>query len=218
MAYRDVVNSVNKRYTKLSERLIFSYEKAFGLPCDLYFPIHDEYNEYTMYRDMKIFGPHQSFTYKELPDVRHTHFYIPYLIPKDAMNSSELEFSSFYNEDNVERPFIETSKKRELPIGTKVVVFQGESMLKFFIDKKLVVTGANGFMLLRMYLDPLAKDSDDDNITEDQEENVDDYDEEEDCCDCDCGEENQIVISGTPMAYDELSDTDLFMQLPDEDE
>ena len=60
MAYRDVVNSVNKRYTKLSERLIFSYEKTFGLPCDLYFPIYDEYNEHTMYRDMKIFGPHQS--------------------------------------------------------------------------------------------------------------------------------------------------------------
>lgn len=216
MAYRDVVNSVNKRYTKLSEKLIESYTRTFGLPCDLYFPIHDEYNEYTEYRDMKIFGPHQSYTYPDLPDVRHTHFYIPYLIPKDAMNSSELEFSSFYNEDTIERPFIETSKKRELPIGTKVVVFQGESMLKFFVDKKLVVTGANGFMLLRMYLDPLAKDSDDDNITEDQEENVDYYDEEEEC-DCDCGGV-QIAINGQTTLCDCVNGSDLIMNIPDEDQ
>lgn len=215
MAYRDVVNSVNKKYTKLSEKLINSYTKVFGLPCDLYFPIHDEYNEYTLYRDMKIFGPHQSYTYPDLPDIRHTYFYIPYLIPKDAMNSSELEFSSFYNEDIVERPFIETSKKRELPIGTKVVVFQGESMLKFFVDKKLVITGANGFMLLRMYLDPLAKDSDDDNITEDQEENVDCYDEEEKC-DCDCGG-TQEAITGETTLCDCVGSTDLIMNIPDED-
>ena len=216
MAYRDVVNNVNKRYTKLSERLIFSYTKAFGLPCDLYFPIHDEYNEYTMYRDMKIFGPHQSYTYKPLPDVRHTHFYIPYLIPKDAMNSSELEFSSFYNEDTIERPFIETTKKRELPVGTKVVVFQGESMLKFFIDKKLVVTGANGFMLLRMYLSPLAKDSDADNITEDQEENVD-FTNEEDECDCEC-EGVKIAINGQTTMCDCVDSSNLIMNIPDEDE
>lgn len=215
MAYRDVVNSVNKRYTKLSEKLIYSYEKVFGLPCDLYFPIHDEYNEYTEYRDMKIFGPHQSYTYPKLPDVRHTHFYIPYLIPKDAMNSSELEFSSFYNEDNVERPFIETSKKRELPIGTKVVVFQGESMLKFFVDKKLVVTGANGFMLLRMYLDPLAKDSDNNNITEDQEENVDCYNEEKECCrECRSNSKDQIDPEAEDQNY---IYNEMIMNIPDED-
>lgn len=215
MAYRDVVNSVNKRYTKLSEKLINSYTKVFGLPCDLYFPIHDEYNEYTLYRDMKIFGPHQSYTYDDLPDIRHTYFYIPNLIPKDAMNSSELEFSTFYNEDIVERPFIETSKKRELPIGTKVVVFQGESMLKFFVDKKLVITGANGFMLLRMYLSPLAKDSDEDNITEDQEENVDYYDEEEEC-DCTCGGVQETPNGGITLC-DCVDSTELYMNIPDED-
>ena len=75
-------------------------------------------------------------------------------------------------------------------------------------------------MLLRMYLDPLAKDSDNDNITEDQEENVDCYNEEEDCgCDCSCNNENiQLPMDEAPLAYDELSESDLFMQIPDEDE
>ena len=78
------------------------------------------------------------------------------------MNSSEAEFDSFYLENEMDRPFIETSKKRELPIATKVVVYQGRSISKFFVDKKLVVTGADGMMLLRMYLSPLAKDNDED--------------------------------------------------------
>ena len=59
-------------------------------------------------------------------------------------------------------------KKRELPLLTKVVVFQGESEQKFFIDKKLVVTGADGFMLLRMYLSPLAKDNDEEELPQEE--------------------------------------------------
>lgn len=216
--YNDIVNSINKRYVKISTRLIKRYEKVFGLPCDLYFPIYDEYNEYSMYRDMKIFGPHQSYTYQKLPDVRRTRFYIPYLIKKEGMMSSELDFDSFYLETEIDRPFIETSKKRELPVGTKVVVYQGESMSKFFVDKKTVITGADGFMLIRMYLDPLAKDSDKDNITEDQEENVDFTDEEEESeCNCDC---NKLMITTDPdMCLEEESEgSDLVMNLPDEDE
>ena len=212
--YNDIVNRINKRYVKISSRLIRRYEKVFGLPCDLYFPIHDEYNEYTLYRDMKIFGPHQSYTYKELPDVTRTHFYIPYLIKKEGMNSSELDFDSFYLETEIDRPFIETTKKRELPIGTKVIVWQGESRSKFFVDKKTVITGADGFMLLRMYLDPLAKDSDEDNITEDQEENVSCYNEEAECG-CDCSGETD---EGLPTLSPCVPSSDLIMNLPDEDE
>lgn len=164
---KDLVNVINKRYTLISNSLTSAYEKTFALPCDIYFPIFPVYTDMVKYRDMKIFTPHQSPTYAAKPDVK-THFYIPFLIKKDAMNSSETEFDSFYTEDEVDRPFIETSKKRELPIATKVVVHQGQSIIKFFVDKKLVVTGADGMMLLRMYLSPLAKDEDEE--IEEQEE------------------------------------------------
>ena len=159
---KDVVNEINKKYVKISNRVTHAYERTFGLPCDLYFPIFDPYNETTKYRDMKIFTPHQSPTYSKEPDVRNAIFYIPFLIPKEAMNSSEVDYDSFFTELTPDRPFIETSKKRELPIATKVVVHQGKSISKFFVDKKLVVTGADGMMLLRMYLSPLAKDNDED--------------------------------------------------------
>ena len=165
---KDVINTINKKYVEISNRVTEAYEEVFSLPCDLYFPIYDPYNETTKYRDMKIFAPHQSPTYSKEPDVRNAYFYIPYLIKKEAMNSSETEFDGYFTEGESERPFIETSKKRELPISTKVVVHQGESIIKFFVDKKLVVTGADGMMLLRMYLSPLSKD--DDGEIEEQEE------------------------------------------------
>lgn len=168
---KDIVNEINKRYVKISNRVTKAYESKFALPCDLYFPIFPTYSSTTKYRDMKIFTPHQSAAYSEKPDIANTYFYIPFLIKKDAMNSSETEFDSFYTAEEMERPFIETTKKRELPIGTKVVVYQGQSIIKFFVDKKLVVTGADGMMLLRMYLDPLAKD-DDGEIEEQQETEV----------------------------------------------
>lgn len=168
----NVVNSVNKKYVTISNRVTEAYTRKYGLPCDLYFPIFDKYKDTSKYRDMKIFAPHQSATYKETPDYENVLFYIPYLIKKDAMNSPETEFDSFYTEDEIDRPFIETSKKRELPIQTKVVVKQGQSISKFFVDKKLVVTGADGFMLLRMYLSPLAKDNDGDTLAEEQQESV----------------------------------------------
>ena len=206
----DVVNSVNSRYVKISNRVTTAYEKVFGLTCDLYFPVYDKYNKYVKYRDMKIFDPHQSFTYRKKPDVRKTKFYIPYLIKKDAMNSSELEFDSFYTETEIDRPFIETTKKRELYIGTKVVVYQGNSISKFFIDKKLVVTGADGFMLLRMYLAPLAKDNDGD--IKEQEESVSNKDEENpNQCSCGCKEENNNQLGAT------LGSSSMRMVIPDED-
>lgn len=156
---KDLVNAVNKKYVRISNRVTSAYERVYSLPCDIYYPIFPPYTDITKYRDMKIFTPHQSPTYAKKPDLK-TNFYIPMLIPKQAMNSSETEFDSFFTEETIDRPFIETSKKRELPIATKVVVHQGASISKFFVDKKLVVTGADGIMLLRMYLSPLAKDED----------------------------------------------------------
>ena len=167
---RDLVNVINKRYTLISNSLTSAYETVFSLPCDLYFPIYEPYNETTKYRDMKIFAPHQSPTYSDKPDVENAWFYIPHLIKKEAMNSSETEFDGYFTEGESERPYIETSKKRELPISTKVVVHQGESIIKFFVDKKLVVTGADGIMLLRMYLSPVSKD--DDGEIEEQQETI----------------------------------------------
>lgn len=213
----DVVNSVNSRYVRISNRVTTAYERVFGLECDLYFPVFkkDMYNKHVKYRNMKIFDPHQSFTYKKKPDVCRTRFYIPYLIKKDAMNSSELEFDAFYTADEIDRPFIETSKKRELYVGTKVVVYQGNSISKFFIDKKLVVTGADGFMLLRMYLAPLAKDDDGD--IEEQEESVSNKDEEnpDECqCECECHEENNGLGMGLGMSLG----SSMQMNIPDEDD
>ena len=167
----EIINKINKKYVQISNRVTSAYEKTMALPCDLYFPIYPSYNETTAYRDMKIFSPHQSPTYSKEPDVRKAMFYIPHLIKKDNFNSSEYEFDSYYTEDEPDRPFIETTKKRELPISTKVVVYQGKSVSKFFVDKKLVVTGADGFMLLRMYLSPLSKD-DDEEIEEQEETTV----------------------------------------------
>ena len=164
----NVVNSINKRYVRVSNNLTGKYEREFGLPCDLYFPIHNSYKKTTKYRDVKVFGPHQAPTYPKYPNYEKVLFYIPHLIKKQAMNSSEAEFDAFYTAEEMDRPFIETSKKRELPLLTKVVVFQGASEQKFFVDKKLVVTGADGFMLLRMYLSPLAKDNDEEELPQEE--------------------------------------------------
>lgn len=173
----NIVNSVNKKYVRVANKVTSKYEKEFGVPCDIYIPINNSYKKTTKYRDVKIFGPHQAPTYPKTPNFEKQLYYIPYLIKKQAMNSSEAEFDAFYTADEMDRPFIETSKKRELPLLTKVVVFQGESEQKFFVDKKLVVTGADGFMLLRMYLSPLAKDNDEEEIEQEEFEAIEGGDE-----------------------------------------
>ena len=158
---KDIVNNINKKFVAISNRLTPAYERVYALPCDIYLPIFNSYKEDVKYRDQKIFAPHQSCSYAPNPDYENVLFYIPNLIKDNNMNSPETEFDSFYlEEDAADRPYIETTKKKELPIQTKVVVKRGQSIMKFFIDKKTVVTGSDGFMLLRMYLSPLAKDND----------------------------------------------------------
>lgn len=222
---KDIVNEINKRYVRISNRVTRAYEQKFALPCDLYFPIFPAYSGTVKYRDMKIFTPHQSATYSDKPDVANTYFYIPFLIKKDAMNSSETEFDSFYTAEEMERPFIETTKKRELPIGTKVVVYQGRSIIKFFVDKKLVVTGADGMMLLRMYLSPLAKDEDGE-IEEQEETTVEGTDyspkSEDGGLGSALGSVPSMTITGIVTESNNPStgasiDDDLEMIIPDED-
>ena len=58
------------------------------------------------------------------------------------MNSTDLEFDSIFLGDYEKRPFIETSKKRELPISTKVVVYIEQSKMNLVVDKKTVVKAA----------------------------------------------------------------------------
>lgn len=207
MLQKDVINTINKKYVEIANRVTDAYEKVFSLPCDLYFPIYEPYNETTKYRDMKIFAPHQSPTYSKTPDVSNTYFYIPHLIKKEAMNSSETEFDGYYTEGETERPFIETSKKRELPISTKVVVHQGESEIKFFVDKKLVVTGADGMMLLRMYLSPLSKD-DDGEIEEQQETTTEGIDKSLK------DEENPVGLGATRNVNSEVQQEEEVQQTP----
>lgn len=189
----DIVNKINKKYVAISNKVTRKYEKVFSLPCDIYLPIFNKYTNEEKYENMKIFSPHQSCTYKEVADYKDVPFYIPYLIKGSSMNSSEVEYDSFFPEDEIDRPFIETSKKRELPTQTKVVVKQGSSIIKFFVDRKRVVTGADGFMLLRMYLSPLAKDMEGE-IPE-QEETV-----------------------GTTDKIIDVANTELEMEIPDDED
>jgi len=148
---------INKKYTKVSNKLTVNYETVFGLPCDIFLPINatnpDSLNDYDK---TNLFNIHSNVTYPTLPNVSRK-FYIPFLLKKKSMDSSELEFDSFYLEDEDQRPFIETKYDNSLPISTKVVVHVEESIMQFVIDKKLVINGAGGHMLLRMYLIPLNR-------------------------------------------------------------
>lgn len=156
-----LIGEINRHYVYVSNNVTSSYEKTYGLYCDLYFPRHinrpDKNGEY---QNADIFEPHEQPSYPTCPDVTGALFYIPHLLKKENMNTPDLEFDSIFLGDYEKRPFIETSKKRELPIMTKVVVYIGDSKMYFFVDNKVVVNGANGHMLLRMYLSPLVEEGD----------------------------------------------------------
>ena len=174
-----LIGVINRDYVHVSNNMTSAYERKYGLYCDLYFPLHNvspqkidrtsnfnqvpfmnDYNGNGEYENVNIFEPHEQPTYRCEPDVSNVKFYIPYLLKKENMNSPDLEFDSIFLGDYEKRPFIETSKRRELPICTKVVVYIEMSKMYFYIDKKTVVNGANGNMLLRMYLAPLLEEND----------------------------------------------------------
>ena len=174
-----LIGKINRDYVYISNNMTTAYERKYGLYCDLYFPLHNKspqkvnktdnykqvpfmnsYNGKGEYENVDIFEPHEQPAYKPYPDVTDAKFYIPYLLKKENMNSTDLEFDSIFLGDYEKRPFIETTKKRELPISTKVVVYIEQSKMNFTVDKKNVVNGANGNMLLRMYLAPLLEEND----------------------------------------------------------
>lgn len=171
-----LIGAINRDYVYVSNSVTSAYERKMGLYCDLYFPYHvsekkqQSYgqppyrNEIAgdsgTYDNVNIFEPHEQPAYRKCPDVTNVKFYIPYLLKKENMNSPDLEFDSVFLGDYEKRPFIETSKRRELPMMTKVVVYIEQSKMYFYVDKKTVVNGANGQMLLRMYLSPLLEEGD----------------------------------------------------------
>lgn len=156
-----LVGIINRDYVYVSNGMTNAYERKYGLYCDLYFPVHAPSPKSNgEYDYVNIFEPHEQPTYRNTPDVPNVKFYIPYLLKKENMNSTDLEFDSIFLGEYEKRPFIETSKRRELPICTKVVVYIEQSKMYFFVDKKTVVNGANGNMLLRMYLAPLLEEND----------------------------------------------------------
>ena len=158
---RTLLGNINENYVYISNRMTERYEEKYGFYCDLYFPRHKkDPKENGEYPTVNLFEPHEMPDYPDEPDVVDAKFYIPNLLKKENMNSPDLEFDSMYLTETEDRPFIETSKKRELPIQTKVVVHIGESVMNFFVDIKTVVNLASGHGLLRMYLSPLLENGD----------------------------------------------------------
>ena len=158
---KNIIVNLYKNFTPVSNRLTEAYTDTYGVPCDLYFPVHYPKRGGT-YNQVNLYEPEELPTYKEEPDMIDQYFYIPNLLKQESMNSSAETFDNIIlvTEGLDTIPFIETSSARELPIATKIVVKLDKSKMYFFIDKKTVVTGVNGHMLMRMYLSPLTKDKD----------------------------------------------------------
>ena len=156
-----LLGNINKSYVYISNRMTERYEEKYGFYCDLYFPRHKKDPvDNGEYPTVNLFEPHEMPDYPDEPDVCMTKFYIPYLLKKENMNSPDLEFDSMYRTETEERPFIETSKKRELPVQTKVIVYVGDSVMRFFVDLIGAVNLASGHGLIRMYLSPVLEDGD----------------------------------------------------------
>lgn len=157
---RNVIAKSYKILTPKAKKLTKDYERVFGFPCDVYFPVHNPQKGVT-YQRINIFEGNQLPHYMMEPDLKDISFVIPGLMRKESMNSVADEFDNFIlkNDKGSTLPFIETSPDNELPQYSKVVVKIGSSVKRFFIDKKTVVNGAGGHMLMRMWLNPLTEDS-----------------------------------------------------------
>lgn len=157
--HRNIIANTYKRFTPVSNKLTEAYEDTFGLPCDLYFPVRYPRAGVT-YHSVNLYELHELPEYKTEPDVKDVYFYIPNLMAKESMNSIADQFDAFAlkAEGKTAQPFIETTPAKELPLATKVVVHIDASEKLFFVEKKTVVNGASGHMLMRQYLAPLTKD------------------------------------------------------------
>ena len=157
--FKNLVVKQYKGFTDIADKLTEAYEGGWGVPCDLYFPIHDhKYGD--TYQSVNLYEPEELPNYSDKPSVEGVYFYIPNLMKRESMNSVADEFDNFVlaSDGKSKRPFIETTPSKELPIATKVVVHLESSKIFFFVDQKTVVNGAGGNMLLRQYLSPLTKD------------------------------------------------------------
>lgn len=156
---RNIIANTYEKFTPLSNKLTEAYEDTYGLPCDLYFPIRYP-KKGASYQAVNLYEPHELPEYPAEPSAKGVYFYIPHLMAKESMNSIADQFDNFAlrAEGKDTQPFIETTSAKELPIATKVVVHIGASEKLFFINKKTVVNGASGHMLMRQYLCPLTKD------------------------------------------------------------
>lgn len=157
----NIVTNIYKNFTPIADKLTTAYTDVYGVPCDLYFPVHYPKIMGT-YIQVNLYEPEELPTYKEEADIADQYFYIPNLMKQESMNTSADTFDNFImlTEGLDSIPYIETNPSRELPIATKVVVKLDKSKMYFFVDKKTVVNGVNGQMLMRMYLSPLTKDKD----------------------------------------------------------
>ena len=157
--YRNVIGKAYKILTPKEQELTGVYEGVFGVPCDVYFPIHTP-QKGRNYQQVNIFEGHELSYYEVEPSIKDVHFIIPGLMRKESMNSIADQFDNFVlkTDGGDTRPFIETSPQRELPMYSKVVAKLGASKKSFFVDQKTVVNGASGHMLMRMYLSPLTED------------------------------------------------------------
>jgi hypothetical protein len=150
-----IIGTTYKRYVEVSNRVTSSYETGFGFSVDVYFPVNlPNPQSDGNYDDVNIFATHGAIWHTLVPDVSTT-YYIPHLFKKDSMKSTEDSFDNFYDEAD-EQPYIETSHSKEIPIMSKVIVNIEETTVGFLVEKKTVKNGANGHMLLRMYLIPLV--------------------------------------------------------------
>lgn len=157
--YRNVIAEAYGKYTPLEQKVTGSYESVFGLPCDVYFPVHNPQKGRT-YQQINVFEGHELPYYEVSPSLQDVHFIIPGLMRKESMNSVADQFDNFVLKSDMgeARPFIETSPDRELPMYSKIVVKIKASNKSYFVDQKTVVNGASGHMLMRMYLSPLTED------------------------------------------------------------
>nr|DAT66127.1 MAG TPA: hypothetical protein [Caudoviricetes sp.] len=159
--HRNIVAKTYKKFTKISRDLTGSYTEAYGLPCDLYFPIRTPKKAKSSYQKVNLFEPHELPVYRPEPNVKDYYFYIPELMKEESMNSVAQQFDTFAlaTKGMLDQPFIECNPDDELPDYTKVVVKIEGSTMSYFVDIKHVVNGAGGHMLMRQYLSPLTKDN-----------------------------------------------------------
>ena len=74
---RNLIVGLYSNYTPVANKLTEAYTDVYGLPCDLYFPVHYPKRGGT-YNQVNLYEPEELPTYKEEPDCVDQYFYIPY--------------------------------------------------------------------------------------------------------------------------------------------